>query len=325
MLSVVVIGRNDGATLPGCLRSVGQALASIRHELLYVDSGSTDESLPIAQSQGARCFRLRTTRTTAGLARRIGTQEAQGEYLLFLDGDMLLQPGFVETALTVMEKSGYDGATGIRHDVYERDGRVIGENPNYYGCKVRREATEFGGAILLRATELNKAGGWAANVLTCEEAELHARLIKHGARVVELPVPMIRHIDRKRDNRGPLAALITPRRLGLGQALVNAVRMRCLWALLKRERIAFLCWIVDALCVAALCLGGWRSVWAIAAAQALQLAAFGLMNRTRGFLGQKLLFVYLPAGVLSYRKRDEGYDAWVDASGGTPRAASPTE
>jgi len=319
MLSVVVIGRNDGATLPGCLRSATEALASVRHELLYVDSGSADESLPIARSHGARCFRLRTIHTTAALARRAGTQEAHGEYLLFLDGDMLLQPGFVETALTVMETSGYAGAVGIRHDIYERDGRVDGENPNYFGCTARREAREFGGAILLRAGTLEKAGGWAANVPACEEAELHARLTKNGAQVVELPVPMIRHIDRVRDNRGPLAALITSRRLGLGQALVNALRARSAWALLKRERVAFLCWAVDALCVAALCVGGWRSLWAIITAQALQLAAFTLLNRTRGFVGQKLLFVYLPAGMLMYRTRDEGYDPWPDGEEPLPQ------
>ncbi|MCL2545373.1 MAG: glycosyltransferase [Clostridia bacterium] len=321
MLSVVVIGRNESATLAGCLRSAREALARVDHELIYVDSGSADGSLPIARENGARCFRLRTAHTTAGLARRTGAREARGESLLFLDGDMLLQPGFVETALTVMETSGYDGATGIRHDLYERGGRVTGEDPNYFRCTARREAPAFGGAILLRAASLERAGGWAANVLTCEEAELHARLAKHGVRVVELPVPMIRHIDRVRDNRGPLGALITPRRLGLGQALVNAIRSRSVWALLKRERAAFLCWITDALCVAALCVGGWPAVWAVAAAQCLQLAAFALLGRgLRGFAGQKLLLIYLPAGVLCYRARDEGYDAWPAA---TPASAAP--
>jgi len=308
MLSVVVIGRDDGDLLAGCLRSVTEALAGMDHELVYVDSGSADESLPIASKNGARCLRVRAARTTAGLARRIGAREARGEYLLFLDGDMRLQPGFVETALTVMETSGYDGAVGIRHDIYERSGRVTSENPNFYRCTARREAQEFGGAILLRADALQRAGGWAANVLTCEEAELHARLAKHGARVVELPVPMIRHIDRARGNRGLFGALITPRRLGLGQALVNAARSRSVWALLRRERVAFLGWAVDAMCVAVLCLGGAPSLWAIATAQALQLAAFALLGSARGFWGQKLLFVYLPAGMLSYRVRDEGYD-----------------
>ena len=320
MLSVVVIGRNDGATLSGCLRSAREALTHVDHELIYVDSGSQDESLPIARSNGARCLRVRTAHTTAGLARRIGTREARGGYLLFLDGDMLLQPGFVETALTVMETSGYDGATGIRHDVYERGGRKAGENLNYFRCTTRRETREFGGAILLRAAALERAGGWAANVRSCEEAELHARLTKRGARVVELPIPMIRHIDRVRDNRGPLSALITPRRLGLGQALVNAVRSRSVWALLKRKRVAFLCWVVDALCVLGICLGGWPALWAVMAVQSLQFAAFALLGRgLRGFVGQKLLLFYLPAGVLSYRVRDEGYDSWPDASDDTPR------
>lgn len=310
MLSVVVIGRDEAATLEDCLRSAREALDRVPHELLYVDSRSRDESLDIARAQGAKCFRVRASDTTAGLARRVGSREARGEHLLFLDGDMRLEPGFVETALTVMETSHYDGASGIRRDVYERGGRIVGENGNYYRCEARRDAPEFGGAILLRASALEAAGGWAANVLACEEAELHARLLKQGSRVVELPVPMILHTDRVRDNRGLLGALITPRRLGLGQALVNALRSRSGWALIKREKFTFLCWALDALCLLALCLGGWSSLWAVVASQGLQLAAFALLGRARGFAGQKLLFFYLPLGALSYRTRDEGYDPW---------------
>jgi len=321
MLSVVVIGRNEASDLGGCLRSVRETLTHVDHELIYVDSGSKDDSLSIARRNGAQCLRLRTPQTTAGLARRAGALEARGDYLLFLDGDMHLQPGFVETALTVMETSGFEGATGIRHDVYLRKGRVTGENLNYYRCTNRRNAPEFGGAILLRAAALEKAGGWASNIRACEEAELHARFNKHGVRVVELPIPMIRHYDRARNNRGVWGALIASRRLGLGQALVNAARMRCAGALFNRERVAFRCWAADMLCVTALCLGGRTALWVVAAAQLLQLLAFALLGRTSGFLGQKLLLLYLPAGVLSYRTRDENYDHWPE----NPRNANQKE
>ncbi len=310
MLSVVVIGRNEAADLGACLRSARHALRNIPHELLYVDSRSSDASLAIAQAEGARCYLLRTERPTAGLARRVGTREARGEHLLFLDGDMLLEFSFAETAITVMEVSGYDGAVGIRHDLYLRGDKVASEDPNYYRCTARREAPEFGGAILLRADALAAAGGWAANVATYEEAELHARLSKQASRVIELPVPMIRHIDRVRDERGWSHVLFSSRRLGLGQALNHALRAHSALALLRRERTAFLCWLLDALCVAAFCFGGWRAWGGCLIVQALEFAAFLLRGQPRGFVGQKLLLGYLPAGFLSYRKRDEGYD-WV--------------
>ena len=46
MLSVVVIGRNEGARLVRCLESIGQ-MRPLQGpiEVIYVDSGSTDGSL----------------------------------------------------------------------------------------------------------------------------------------------------------------------------------------------------------------------------------------------------------------------------------------
>ena len=311
VLSVVVIGRDEGESLAACLRSAQDALTRMPHELIYVDSGSRDDSLAVARAAGARCFRLRTDAPTAGLGRRVGAREARGAFLLFLDGDMRLEPGFAETALAVLEAEGLDGAVGIRHDVYERGGAAVDENPNYYRCERRREAREFGGAILLRAATLARAGGWAADVSSCEEAELHARLLKCGARIAELPTPMIRHIDRVRDNRGLLGAIFSPRRLGLGQALRHALRVGSAPMFLLRERTAFLFWLIDALCIAALCAAGARAWGVVALAQALQWSAFALSGRARGFAGQKLLFFYLPAGMLHFRVRDQDYDAWT--------------
>ena len=319
MVSVVVIGRNEGPGLADCLASVRDALGAVPHELLYVDSHSADGSLALALAGGARCYRLRTADTTAAMARRAGTLEARGETVLFLDGDMRLVPGFVETALPLLTSGDWAGAAGIRHDVYLRDGRAVGENPNYYGCMAQREAPEFGGAVMLRRQALLEAGNWAAPVLTCEEAELHARLSHHGLRVVELPVPMIRHMDQVRDQRGAWRVLCSARRLGLGQALRHAARAGTLPALLRREKLSFALWGVDALCALACCFG-----WAGAAAlgvQAAQLALFAARRRARGFVGQKLLFFYLPAGVLSYRTRDVRYDAVTDAASAQTDAA----
>jgi glycosyltransferase involved in cell wall biosynthesis len=320
MVSVVVIGKDEAPGLADCFRSVREALADVPHELIFVDGGSRDDSLAIAEAAGARCFRVRSADTTPGLSRRAGTREAGGAFILFLDGDMRLEPGFTEAALAVLEVKGSEGiggVAGIRRDVYLRGDREAGEDPNYYRCTFRREARAFGGAILLRATVLENVGGWAANLIACEESELHARLLRSGARVVELPVPMIRHFDRVRENRGLLGALLNWRRLGLGQALREAARrggIGGLWAMVRREGPSCLCWALDVLCVLSLCVVGLRAAWRAALlVQAIQVLAFVLRGNPRGFVGQKLLLPYLPAGVFSYRVRDEGYGAWLSA------------
>ena len=79
MLSVVVIGRNEGARLVRCLESIGQMTPLPGPvEVIYVDSGSTDGSLERAaqfkvKGQTPR-FRqsLRRGRTKRRLARGEG-------------------------------------------------------------------------------------------------------------------------------------------------------------------------------------------------------------------------------------------------------------
>ena len=138
MISVVVIGKNEGERLAACLKSIQTALNVLAHEVVYVDSCSTDQSLQTAKALGARCFLLAERQTTAGLGRFVGAKEARGEYLLFLDGDMQLCPGFAEKALMAIAAKGYDGVCGIREDVYLRGSEVVGRNENYFGCTQER-------------------------------------------------------------------------------------------------------------------------------------------------------------------------------------------
>lgn len=309
MISVIVIGKNEGARLQACLASVTQALALLAHEIIYVDSGSADGSLSAAKACGARCYLLGAKDTTAGLGRLTGTKEARGEYLLFLDGDMQLQPRFVQKAMLAMAAKGYDGASGIREDVYEKNGEIIGRNKNYFHCHAERICPEFGGAIFLKADALQKAGGWSADTIACEEAELHARLIDAGLQIAELPVPMIIHTDAVRDNRGALSTVFSRRRLGEGQALRCAMAQGKAAAYIRREREKFLFYALDWLCILLICMAGGRGLAAGCFIQAMQLGFLLARCRLRAFVSQKLFFFALPAGLVTYKVRSRDYAA----------------
>ena len=69
MISVIVIGKNEGERLSACFESIRSALGVLSHEVVYVDSGSSDGSLALAAAAGARCYLLSETHTTAGLGR----------------------------------------------------------------------------------------------------------------------------------------------------------------------------------------------------------------------------------------------------------------
>lgn len=221
MISVVVIGKNEGERLAACLKSIQTALNVLAHEVVYVDSCSTDQSLQTAKTLGARCFLLAERQTTAGLGRFVGAKEARGEYLLFLDGDMQLCPGFAEKALMAIAAKGYDGVCGIREDVYLRGSEVVGRNENYFGCTQERIAPEFGGALMITREALNACGGWATDTVACEEAEPACAAERDGlphcgnprsddsphGRGARQPKPAFRRLFRAPPGRGAGAGL----------------------------------------------------------------------------------------------------------------------
>lgn len=307
MLSVVVIGKEAAPLLPGCLDSISGALAGTDHEVLYVDAGSADDSAAIALSRGARVFVREAPNGTPAMGRFIGTREARGETLLFLDHDMRLQAGFVEAAMEALQSGDWAGATGIRNDSFRKDGAEVGCAENVFGCTKAREAPVFGGALLLRKAALESAGGWDPDVPTYEEVELYARLKQRGARVVELPVPMILHIDEQRENRSPWRVLWSRRRLGLGQALVAALRKGSASALVRLEWRAFLTWGADMLSLVVLLALGCRMLPWLLAVQILLFMWLWRSGQARSYVTYTLLLFYLPAGMLCYRRRARDY------------------
>ena len=103
-LSIVIIGRNEGQRLTRCLQSVNLARGGEgTTELIYVDSASTDGSPQVAAGFGAQVIVLHGGIQTAARARNAGWQRASAPYILFLDGDTLLHPQFIQTASKALE------------------------------------------------------------------------------------------------------------------------------------------------------------------------------------------------------------------------------
>ena len=96
-LSVVVITGNEAATIRGCLDS-----ARFADEILVVDSFSTDDTVAIARSCGARVLQ----REFAGFARQKNWAIAQAahEWVLQLDADERVTPELTEEILDLLSR-----------------------------------------------------------------------------------------------------------------------------------------------------------------------------------------------------------------------------
>ena len=99
-LSVVLITHNEEGNLPRTLQSVMPLVRDGRGEIIVVDSGSTDGTVEIAQSYGAKV----SVETWNGFAaqKNSAIDKASMDWVLQLDADEVLEPelaGEIEVAL----------------------------------------------------------------------------------------------------------------------------------------------------------------------------------------------------------------------------------
>jgi glycosyltransferase involved in cell wall biosynthesis len=193
-ISVVVIGRNEGARLTRCLESVQQAQwRDLRWELVYVDSHSSDGSAALAQGLGARVLSLGEQPPCAAAGRNIGWRAAQGELVLFLDGDTQLDPAFVGLALAVLRADpalvavwGHRRESNPAQSVYTR---VLDLDWVFAPGLV----DYFGGDALVRRQALADVDGFDDSLVAGEEPELCRRLRAAGWLIEHIDAPMTRH------------------------------------------------------------------------------------------------------------------------------------
>lgn len=192
-VSVVVIGRNEGARLARCLDSVERARrADYALDVIYVDSASSDGSVELATGAGARVIALRPQRLSAALARNAGWRAASGQFILFLDGDTVLHPDFIVSALAAMADTGVAVVWGHRREMDPQQSlytRVLDLDWIY----APGDTAFCGGDALMRRAALERVGGFDPSLIAGEEPELCSRLRADGGLIRHLDVPMTLH------------------------------------------------------------------------------------------------------------------------------------
>lgn len=93
-VSVIIPSLNEEAYLPPLLKSI-RSQNLFPSEIILADAGSQDRTVEIALSQG--CVIAPGGLPAKG--RNEGAKVAQGKYLLFLDSDIILPPGFIKNIL----------------------------------------------------------------------------------------------------------------------------------------------------------------------------------------------------------------------------------
>src|SRR5262245_28761870 len=120
-LSLFLPVYNEEENLPRLNEKIFQAMNRLGHsfEVIYVDDGSTDQSLELLRKFAAGDSRVRVIAfrrnygQTAAMA--AGINEARGDVLIPMDADMQNDPADIEWLLAKLDE-GYDVVSGWRKD-----------------------------------------------------------------------------------------------------------------------------------------------------------------------------------------------------------------
>jgi GT2 family glycosyltransferase len=194
LIDAVAIGRNEGQRLVHCLDSL---LAAGFRQIVYVDSGSTDNSIAEAEARGVMVVRLDlSTPFTAARARNAGVAALQGEqadYIQFIDGDCILELGWLPEAARFLKEAPKAAVACGRL-------REIAPEASLYNRLIDHEwntpigqTKACGGIALIRSEAFHAVGGFNPTLIAGEEPELCLRLRHVGWEIWRLDAEMARH------------------------------------------------------------------------------------------------------------------------------------
>ena len=156
-------------------------------EVIVIDDGSTDASLEAVKAFGDRIRWSSGPNRGACAARNAGLEMAQADWVLFLDADDYLEPGFVSAALAAGGDLAVDMIVGASKRERPGGSVIIDAYPPGWGSEDILPRWLGGryvqtGAIVWRAEYLKSIGGWNPKVRRSQDIELVLRALLLGAR-----------------------------------------------------------------------------------------------------------------------------------------------
>lgn len=195
-ITVSIKTLNEAECIEKTIDSIQQQIADYPHKIIVADSLSTDNTQQLASAKGVTVVSLtQPADRCCGVGHQLGYLYSEGEYLLLMDGDMELEKGFIDSAVTFLEAHPeYAGVAGT----------VEMDDAANYEFKSRKQrlheiypigdCDHLGGGGLYRRVAIEKIGYLTnRNLHAFEEAELGMRLLHAGYKLHRLDVPYFSH------------------------------------------------------------------------------------------------------------------------------------
>ena len=196
-LGIVIIGRNEGERLVRCIISVRNHTGNI----IYVDSGSSDNSINNASTLGASIVSINLSISmpfTAARARNAGFEQLvklypDTGYVQFVDGDCEVKPDWLSNAICFLDSHHNVAAVCGRRRERFPDKTIYNKLCDIEWNTPIGTTKACGGDVLMRVEAFDQVQGFNAALIAGEEPELCVRLRANGWKIWRLDQEMTLH------------------------------------------------------------------------------------------------------------------------------------
>jgi glycosyltransferase involved in cell wall biosynthesis len=129
-LSVVVCVYNEELNIKPLIEQINAALKGYDYEIIYVDDGSTDNTLAELMAIDHPALHIVELRKNYGqsLALMAGIDQAKGQFVVTMDGDLQNDPSDVPMMVKMAEEGNWDLVAGVRAN--RKDGMLLRKVPS---------------------------------------------------------------------------------------------------------------------------------------------------------------------------------------------------
>jgi glycosyltransferase involved in cell wall biosynthesis len=177
MISIVIPAFNEERYLPRTLKYL-QRQTYLEFEIIVADGDSIDSTRRVAENHGV--ILVAGGRPAEG--RNAGARRAKGEYLLFLDADVRVEPTFLTQLMEKITQNHLDVASGF---IIPESNRLADQMmvlfSNLYHYLLQRISPHASGFYIVAKKSLHdKIGGFNERLFLTEDHEYVARAAHYG-------------------------------------------------------------------------------------------------------------------------------------------------
>ncbi|HEX7845518.1 MAG TPA: glycosyltransferase [Chitinophagaceae bacterium] len=204
-VSVIVPTHNRADALEKTLSFLSRQVFDHAWEVIVVNNNCSDNTDEVVQAQMQKfpvpLILVHEQKPGAAAARNAGAWKAQGEYLVFIDNDILTEPDFIKRHFDDLEKYKGSWFVGNVHNLPEQEKTHFGKFRKSLEAVASDKITEVNGitgqTTSLPREQFIQLNGFdeSFHVASGEDRELALRALKKGIRIYFDPAIVVLHND----------------------------------------------------------------------------------------------------------------------------------